>query len=418
VSSAPPRVLMVMGAYYPELSGAGLQCRTLMAACRGRAQFSVLTTTVDAALRLHDQVDDVPVHRVRVHATSRMRRALALPRWASAALGEVRRADIVHLHGFSAKSPTVVGLARRLGRPVLVKLTSVGHDDATSMKRRGGGAWRSFRHADRYVGVSAPFAALHERAGLDTGRFTLVPNGVDLRRFRPVSPGERTALRRDLGLNDRGPVALFVGFFSREKRPNVAFDAWAAALGQTPTASLVFVGRTRSDYFEVDGTLADGIRSNARRLGVADRLMFVERTDDIERFYRAADVVLFPSTREGLPNVVLEAMACGVPVVASRLPGVTDAVIEHGVDGLLVDPQDVGGFADAVRQLADAATRARLGTAARTTVERRFSIDETAAAYLRIYRELAGSERLGGVFGGASGDAPREADQNVSRAAH
>src|SRR5215212_6435921 len=107
-------VLMVTGAYFPELSGAGLQCRSLIRACGDRVRFRILTTSVDPALPSKDEVDGVPVHRVLVSATSRVARGFALPRLVLATLRAARGADIVHLHGFSAKSRVVIALARLL----------------------------------------------------------------------------------------------------------------------------------------------------------------------------------------------------------------------------------------------------------------------------------------------------------------
>ncbi len=379
---------MVTGAYFPETSGAGLQCRALIQAFGGRVKAEVLTTAVDPSAPAEDVIDGVPVHRVLVSARSRAARVLALPRLVLTALRAFRHADIVHLHGFSGKSPILITLARLLRRPLVIKLTSVGHDDAVSMKKRGG--WfRSYSSADRFVGVSPRFMELHAEAGLAADRLTVIPNGVDLGRFRPSSPAERSAIRQQLGLPVDGFVLLFVGFFSREKHPEVAFGAWTDTFAHAPESTLVLVGRTRSPYYEIDSGLAESIRREADRIGCRDRLVMVEYTDAIERYYRAADILILPSSREGMPNVVLEAMASGVPCVVSRLPGVTDAMIADGRDGILVEPADRASCAAALTVLlTDHERRRVLGAEARRTIESRFSLARTADAYIRVYREL------------------------------
>ena len=380
---------MVTGAYHPEVSGAGLQCRSLIRACGDAANFAVLTTVLDPALPRSDEVDGVAVERVLVSAKSRVARWLMTPAWARACLRRIRAADIVHLHGFSAKSRVVVALARLLGRKIVVKLTSVGHDDPVSMRARGPALFRSFSAADRFVAVSPRFKPLYEEAGLPSGKFRLIPNGVDLTRFHPARDGEKRALRARHGLPVDLPLVLFVGFFSREKCPDLLFDAWTDTFARGPASALVIVGRSRSDYYEIDASIADRVRADAARLGCADRLFLVEHTADIEQHYRAADIFALPSLREGLPNAVLEAMATGLPCVVSRLPGVTDTMITDGVDGLLVPPGDRGALAAALRALlSDPDRGARLGAAARRTVSDRFSLAATAAEYLRMYREL------------------------------
>jgi glycosyltransferase involved in cell wall biosynthesis len=384
-------VLMVTGAYFPELSGAGLQCRSLIRACGDRVRFRVLTTSVDPALPAQGDVEGVPVYRVLVSATSRVVRSFALPRLLAATCRAAAGADIVHLHGFSAKSRVVVALARLLGRRIVIKETSLGHDDGVSMKQRGGGVFRSFGRADRFVGVSPAFAARHAEAGLAEARFRLIPNGVDLERFRPPAGGERAQIRRRLGLAEGMPVVLFVGFFSRDKRPDVLFDAWTDTLAGAPESALVFVGRTRSDYAEVDPGLADRIRGDAVRLGCGARVIMIEQAAAIEDWYRAADIFVLPSAREGLPNVVLEAMASGLPCIVSRLPGVTDSLIADNENGVLVDVDDRAGFAAALNALLnDPARRAAIGGRARATVADRYSLEQTAAAYVALYTELAG----------------------------
>jgi glycosyltransferase involved in cell wall biosynthesis len=380
---------MVTGAYYPEKSGAGLQCRALIQACGDRGRFTVLTTAVDASLPARDTIDGVPVRRVLVSATSRLARVFALPSLLAAALRSIRAVDIVHLHGFSAKSIVLVRLARLFGKRIVIKLTSVGHDDAVSMAAHDPAAFRQYRRADRFVAVSPRFAALHAEAGLPPERLTVIPNGVDVDRFRPAAPEEKPRLRRTLGLPADRLVVLFVGFFSHEKRPDVAFRAWADASAGAPASTLVFIGRTASPYYEIDEALAQTIRRDATRLGVGDRVIFVEDTDAIERYYRAADVLMFPSTREGLPNVVLEAMASSLACVVSTLPGVTDVLIASDVNGVLVAPDDLPGYATALRRLiVDAALRARMGAEARRTIEVGFSIARTAAAHVAMYRDL------------------------------
>jgi glycosyltransferase involved in cell wall biosynthesis len=385
-----PSIMMVTGSYFPETSGAGLQCRALIRACGDRAHFAVLTTALDPGLRARDEVDGVPVRRVCVNARSRVARWLTLPWLIASALDLERGADVVHLHGYSEKSAVVSLLARMLRKPVIVKLTSVGHDDPVAMRAKGSLLFGGYRRADRFVAVSPRFEALYADAGLPPGKLQVIPNGVDLDRFRPASPAERMRLRRDLGLPVDGLLVLFVGFFSHEKCPDLLFDAWTDSFGASPASSLVIVGASRSDYYEIDSTMAARVQADAVRLGCQDRLRLVEHTESIELYYRAADVFVLPSKREGLPNALLEAMACGLPSIVSRLPGVTDSVISDGVDGVLVEPGDREALASALRAaLCDAERRARLGRAARQTVEARFSLAVTADRYIHLYEELS-----------------------------
>jgi glycosyltransferase involved in cell wall biosynthesis len=271
---------------------------------------------------------------------------------------------------FSQKSLLVLALAKLFRTKVLLKLTSAGQDDPGAIRMRSAWRYRWYRQADLFIGVSPRLHRLYEEARLPSQRFRLIPNGVDARRFRPpADPEERAEARRALGLDARARWALCVGFFSPEKHPDAVYGAWSALrLAGRPVGGLVFIGATQPTYHEID---------------------LVERTDCIEAYYRAADVFLLASSREGLPNALLEAMASGLPCIASHLEGVTDTVITDGVNGLLVPPADTAALAQAWERLIDDPELARrLGAAARVVIEARYGIAAVSDAYAEAYRSL------------------------------
>jgi glycosyltransferase involved in cell wall biosynthesis len=306
---------------------------------------------------------------------------------------ERRRFSILHLHGFSQKSIVLVLFGLLTRKRVAVKLTSVGHDDPASMRDRGGMAFWCYSRAHVFFGVSPRFRSIYESSGLPRDRFRLIPNGVDLARFSPASPADRRALRARLGIAADAPMLLFVGFFSREKCPDILFEAWTrmAAAGDR-TSVLVFVGGNRSGYYEVDPSLADEIRVRAGQLNLEGRLRFVDSTLEIETYYRAADIFVMPSVREGLPNALLEAMACGLACVATRLDGVTDTILDDGASGILVPPRDVPALTTALVALVHDPARTRdMGARAREHVARTYSAATTAQQYLAAYRDMQAS---------------------------
>ena len=389
-----PRVLMVTGVYHPETSGASLQCRQLISALKADVDFEVLTTSAHRSLPTRDVVDGVSVTRIFVDPSRPATKAAALmhmtPRFARAARG----ADVVHVHGFSQKNVLLAVLGRLLRKKLVMKLTSAGHDDAVTMRARGGVQFWCYRGVDRAIAVSPKLRDAWVEAGLDPAHIVLIPNAVDTERFRPASAADRAVLRKGFGWNDDIPVVLFVGFFSQEKRPDALYRAWAQLWAEGGRSTLVLVGATRSSYFEIDPAMADAIRDDARRRDLSTHLHFVERADDIEQYYRAADVFELPTTREGLPNVLLEAMASGVPPVISRLQGVTDWIVEDRINGRRLPPADDRALTSALRDLLESAgTRERLGAAARAHVERHFTPAASAASTLAVYRDLIGGRQ-------------------------
>lgn len=383
---------MVTGAYHPEISSGGEQCRAMAAHLGGRAEVQVLTTSVDRTLPRHDTIDGVPVTRVQVDVRSRVSRARALRRMVIDLMRLMRRTDVVHVHGYSTKNVVVTMAAKTLGKPIVMTLHTAGHDEPAAIDRQGRLARWAFRSADRYTGVSPALVDAFLAAGMPREQIVLVPNGIDIARFTPAGAAERVALRDSLKLRADRPVIAFVGFFSRDKQPRVLFDAWLQLqTARRIDATLLLVGATTSAYSEVDNTIAPAIQADAAAAAVADRVHFAGVTPDVPSYLRAADVFVLPSRREGLPVALLEAMACGLPCVASRLPGSTDAIVEHGVNGLLVPPGDVAALSNAIDMvLSDAGERGRLGAAARATIMQRYSSDSVANRWLEAYELVIG----------------------------
>jgi glycosyltransferase involved in cell wall biosynthesis len=386
-------VLVVAGAYYPEISAAGLQCQAVAAALRGRARFSVLTTAVDSTLAPFEVVDDVPVSRVVVDVRSRLSKATASLRLVSRLAHARSNVDLIHVHGVSQKNVPVALMGRVLKKPVVLTLHTSGQDEPQVAARQGSLARWAFTSSRLVLPVSPNLVRRCEEAGLPAAAIRLTPNGVDTSRFRPPSAAERAALRRELRWPEHQPMFVFVGFFSRDKRPDLLFRAWSRLAADGVPSKLVFIGATASPYFEIDRSLAAEIRDGAARLGRTDDVVFVEGTHSMERYYRAADVFVLSSVREAHPVALLEAMSCGLPVVASRLAGSTDAVIEDGVNGRLVAPDNEEALAAALSaMLQDPASAWQMGSRARETVVSRYEIHQTAERWLAAYETVLGQQ--------------------------
>jgi glycosyltransferase involved in cell wall biosynthesis len=385
-----PRVLLVTGAYHPEISAAGVQCRVVAAALRGRAAFSVLTTAVNPALAPVDTIDEVTVRRVTVDVQSRVSKAMASARLVRHVLRASGTCDILHLHGFSQKNVPVSVLARLLGKPLVLTLHTAGQDEPQVIRRRGPLAYWAFKAADLVLCVSPDLRARCLEANVPPDRVRLTPNGVDTSRFRPAGRDERCALRRALGWPEQQPVVLFVGFFSRDKRPDLLFKAWRRLRDAGVRPRLVFVGAKGTGYYEIDETIGAQIRREAAGLQLADEVLSIEPTHDIEQYFRAADVFVLPSIREAHPLALLEAMACGLPSVATRLAGATDVLIQDGWNGRLFPADDDAALAGILRELlTDEAAASLMGVRARETVMAHYDIRHTAEAWLSAYHTVA-----------------------------
>ena len=383
----PPRVLMVTGAYYPEISSGGLQSQLMAHAMAGRAEVRVLTTAVDPTLPRRGVVEGVEVTRIHLRAGSRISKLRAALTILPALTRLVRWCDVVHIHGVSSKNTLVTAVAAMIGRPVIVSLHTMGADEPGPIRQSGRLLYKAFRAASRYLAVSAPLMQAAVDDGIPAERIEVVANGIDTDRFCPASPVEKQGLRRDAGHDVPGPVILFVGYFSHDKQPRVLFDVWMRLFDEYGIdATAWFVGATKSDYYEVDPRLAETMRREADARGRGHQLILSGAVHDVHRFFRLADVFALPSRREGLPVALMEAMACGLPAVASRLPGSTDTLIDDGISGRLVPAGEVAAFASAIAEIVkDPARAAAMGAAARQVILDRFASPAIADRWLRAY---------------------------------
>lgn len=224
--------------------------------------------------------------------------------------------------------------------------------------------------------------------GADPGRIRVVPPGVDHAFF---APGYRPQARRALGLPE-GPLLLFVGRIQPLKGAEVAVRA-LAALGGDHAAHLVVVGGPSGPRGEEH--LAR-VRSLVVELGLADRVHFVEPQPHelLSTYYRAADVCIVPSRSESFGLVALEAAACGTPVVASAVGGLT-TLVDHGRTGYLVEGAHPGAFAAFVARVLDDGLEAERLATASVVAARRYTWAHAAALLRATYEELSADRLVG-----------------------
>ena len=292
--------------------------------------------------------------------------------------------DVVHSH-FWMSGRAALAAARPLGIPVVHTFHALG-----VVKRRHQGAKDTspparlavedaiVRDASLIIATSTDEVFELARLGADLHRVRVVPCGVDVRHFRPDGPA---AAR-----NGRPRVLVVARLVERKGVGNVV-----CALQDVPDAELVIAGGAAASDLAHDGE-AMRLQLLAEQCGVSDRVRLLGRVDrsDLPALFRSADVVACVPWYEPFGIVPLEAMACGIPVVASSVGGLVDTVV-HGVTGVHVLPRRPEAIAAAIRDLLDdPARRGRLGAAGVERVRQRFGWRRVAAATLEAYGVVLG----------------------------
>lgn len=277
--------------------------------------------------------------------------------------------DIVHSHKYKTN------LYALLSRATGSRLVSTCHNWRTSSARLRLYAAidkRVLRGFDAAVAVSGAIEA-ELRRYIGDRKTHRIDNGVETSRFT-----RKMDARRELAL-PYSKVVGYVGRLSEEKATNCLIAAAPAVLAAHPDAGFVIVG---------DGDQERALKAQTAALGLERSVRFLGHRADTVNLYSAFNVLVLPSLYEGLPLVVLEAMACETPVVATRV-GDIPAVIDDGVSGLLVAPGDANALSAAIlRVLGDDDYRRTMGLAGALRVRANFSADAMASQYDALYRDL------------------------------
>lgn len=368
-------VAMLIHDYLPHIGGAERQLATLAPALMDRGvKVSVLTRGRKGSPSF-ECIGGVDVHR----ATLLPGKPLASLAYTAQTLAILRRIkpDLMHVHGLFGTMTTGLAAKAMFGLPMITKLLrggpELGDIDRLRAKLLGQKRLRAIaRQVEAFVAISPDLVQELETIGIDRSRCGLIPNGVDIERFKPAEAEERAALRRSLDLPESAPVVVFSGRLEREKRVDRLLAVWPKVLARHPGAFLAIVG---------DGSQAASLREVSPA-----RTRFAGAVEDVTPWLRAADIFTLPSLAEGLSNAILEALACGLPVAVSDIPG-NRHLITPEENGLLLPIEDDQALAEALTDLIDAPDRRqRLGAAGRDLIERRYSLDRTADRLVELYR--------------------------------
>ena len=296
--------------------------------------------------------------------------------------------DVVHVHWVVPNGPIGAVAASRHRVPLVTSL----HGSDVAISERSSAIARATRWSlGRSAAVTAPSEDLLERARRLGARSRLVrvPYGADASTFE-VPPGTRAERRRRLGYSDEHVVVTGVGRLIPVKGFEYLVEAHAIAHAAEPRLRLVIVG---------DGDSRAALEERVHALGMSDTVVLVGKAtrDEIPVHLAASDIVAVPSIRyggyvDGLPNIVLEAMAAGKPLVGSCVGGIPE-LVRDGENGLLVPEKDARALADALLALAaDPGLRARLGAAGRAEVREERSWEAVGRQFVDVFeRAVAGS---------------------------
>ena len=286
-----------------------------------------------------------------------------------------RRPAILHTWMFHANVPGRL-LGRLAGVPVII-----GSEQTMGQE---GQVRRQLNRltaplTDRVICVAQKVADfVHEQVGIPTEKLVVIPNGVDVTAFVPDTTPKATDWRPTIIGN--------VGRLEPVKGTRFLIEAFAQIADRFPAQRVWLVG---------DGSERQNLEVQTQQLGITEQIQFLGVRGDVATLLPQMDIFVLPSHWEGMPNAVLEAMAAGLPVVATAVGGTTEVVVP-GATGLLVPPAEPTALAQALTTLLqDPALCQRFGVAGRQRVEQHFAIEKMVAQTVALYEMLLSEKQLG-----------------------
>jgi len=364
-----PRILMVISHFYPHFGGAEQQALNVAKALMARGVSVTVLTRKTEGLKPYEIIQGIPVHRkINVLPLGKLF-GLTYMLTAFLFLVKMRRSyDIIHCHlaqGFHC--PAALLCKALFNKHVIIKVGATGPlSDFETLKKVLFGKYflKLLRHADRLVAVCSQAQQDAQKNGIPASRLLGIPNGVDIDYFKPA---------HHLRINN---LISFVGRLDNMKGVDVLLNAFSLLKKKQKDALLYIVG---------NGPDREKLEAMARDLSIKERVVFTGEIHAVLEQLQKSAVFVLPSFSEGLSNVVLEAMACGLPVVATNAGGTID-IINHGENGILIDPRDANQLSDALLKiLSDQELGPRLGSRARMTVAENFSLNRVVDKYIELY---------------------------------
>ena len=388
------RIVLLSPTYPPDVGGLATSAQRLarMLAAAGHHVHVIAPTSSSAPGQIARSVDSgVTVSRFGTHR----RTADTLAEWfrlVVAAHAE-QPFDLLHAYFVTEAGFVATYAGRYLGLPSVVSARGNDLDRAVFDPARAAHTLHALQHASTITANSHEL--VRQAEALAPGRTaTLIPNGVDTTLFTPLSATESTESTENI-LHHHGPSETSVSSVAKNTA-RIGFVGEARAkkglaplllafreVAQARPAALMLIGGVRTGD---DESLVAIFQKQHPDLPLV--VVPYMPHDALPAYYRALDVLVLPSLQDGLPNALLEGMACGCAVVASTAGGIPD-VLRHGENGLLVPPRDSPALAAAITQLLnDPDERSRLGRAARATVLRDFSPEQELQRNLAVYRAV------------------------------
>lgn len=384
--------------YYPVVGGGETQARLLAEGLISHGHsVIVLTRRSDRALRQYENYGDVSVYRLAPVGRGQLKKWGLLLSGLSALIRLRDQYDLIFVSGYRIIGLTAVLAGKLFRKSVVLKADSQGEMSGEFFESglRKFGISRSsllfrlflgFRNvilkkADAFSTISQEIASEWTSSRVPPNKIHWIPNGVDTTRFAPVDAEQKSSLREKLNLPEAATIAIYTGRLVSYKGLPLLLQVWNEIRCRHENAILLLAGTGGLDIHNCEAQLHDYVTS----ADLEKNVWFLGSVQNIPEYLQAADLFVFPTENDAFPSSLIEAMACGLPVVTTPV-GAIKTIVAHQETGLLVQPGNRHQLYEALVSIVSDKTLAyRLGQVGRQSVEERYSAGNTVGKYLSLF---------------------------------
>jgi len=387
-----PRVVMLQLEYYPIFSGHAVYLRHLIEKMREKGCDVVILAADFHELPHYEVLHGTEVFRFKFSTNNKFKELKLALRVVVFLIKNRHRFDLLHINGHLDVYGILTIMNKIMRKRTVMQMVLLGGDDPLSIAKSY--KFMSIRFKilafmDQFLCISRAIADSYKKVGLPVKKLSYITQGVDVQRFNPADKQLKLSLKRKFGLSAYQQIVVFVGAIVERKGIDLLVRAWKMVQEKYPEALLLLVGQDKFGKEDVNKNhlelYVEKIRSIIR--DNSSNVIFAGRQENVDEYFKSADVFVLPSRNEGFGNVILEAMACGLPVVVTYMDGVSGETVSNGVNGFVVNNETE--LADSIiRLFGDRNLAEEMGRVGRHRACRDFSLTNIAQKYVDLYREL------------------------------
>jgi len=370
------RIVMISHGYFPRIGGAERQLMDLTPLLQKKGIETHIITRRLTGTVAFEIIKGVPVYRLPMLKDKTSSSIL----FTLNALKLIRKLnpDLIHAHELISPATTALLAKWFFGYPLVITVHRSGtQGEISRLKSKNFGKCRLkviCRDTDMFIIISNEIDQELAKENVPVQKRVFIPNGVDVKWFATPKPGIKQKLRASLGLPLDSKIVVFAGRFSPEKRVTNLIRIWPDVRKNIPFALLLLIGNGPEELF---------LRQMA-----GDGIIFIGGQSDVLPYLQISDLFVLASIAEGVSVAVLEAMACGLPVIATSVGGIPE-IIQHQETGWLISPDDTDGLLSGILTLlSDEDSGERLGKKAREYVSRNCDINKSADLLCDTYQQI------------------------------